>query len=149
MVSNPLKNISQLGILFPIYEENTSHVPNHQPVFVQSPKRSCAELAASMHIWGTFYDDSFCSYFIIPWMVANSEYHQLIRLTYRMIRRLSRIKHHPFGGVGFRNQPRCIPPTVGFHKKHTAPRTGISTEKQNITEPGTLWLCQHSYGKWP
>ena len=27
-----LKNISQLGWLFPIYWENKSHVPNHQPV---------------------------------------------------------------------------------------------------------------------
>ena len=30
MVSTPLKNISQLGLLFPIYGK-TKNVPNHQP----------------------------------------------------------------------------------------------------------------------
>jgi len=30
VVSTPLKNISQLGLLFPIYGEN-KNVPNHQP----------------------------------------------------------------------------------------------------------------------
>jgi hypothetical protein len=31
VVSNPLKNISQLGIIFPIYGK-IKDVPNHQPV---------------------------------------------------------------------------------------------------------------------
>jgi hypothetical protein len=31
VVSTPLKNISQLGSLFPISGKNRSHVPNHQP----------------------------------------------------------------------------------------------------------------------
>ena len=31
VVSTPLKNISQLGLLFPIYGK--THVPNHQPVY--------------------------------------------------------------------------------------------------------------------
>ena len=32
VVSTPLKNISQLGLLFPILWKNKSHFPNHQPV---------------------------------------------------------------------------------------------------------------------
>jgi hypothetical protein len=31
VVLTPLKNISQLGLLFPIYGKN---VPNHQPVYI-------------------------------------------------------------------------------------------------------------------
>jgi hypothetical protein len=33
----PLKNISQSGLLFPIYGKNKSHVPNHQPVNILKP----------------------------------------------------------------------------------------------------------------
>jgi hypothetical protein len=33
-IPTPLKNISQLGLLFPIYETN-KHVPNHQTVILK------------------------------------------------------------------------------------------------------------------
>jgi hypothetical protein len=33
VVSIPLKNISQLGLLFPIYGK-TKHLPNHQPALI-------------------------------------------------------------------------------------------------------------------
>jgi hypothetical protein len=36
---NPLKNISQMGLLFPIYG-TIKHVPNHQPVIVIHPQIS-------------------------------------------------------------------------------------------------------------
>ena len=38
-IPTPLKNMSQLGLLFPIYG-NIKHVPNHQPVNTQVPKIS-------------------------------------------------------------------------------------------------------------
>ena len=37
-IPTPLKNdgIRQLGLLFPIYEKNKIHVPNHQPEFLRT-----------------------------------------------------------------------------------------------------------------
>jgi hypothetical protein len=38
VVSTPLKNISQLGLLFPIYGK-IKHVPNHQPDIISITHR--------------------------------------------------------------------------------------------------------------
>ena len=39
VVSTPLKNISQLGLLLPIYGK--TNVPNHQPVYMYTAKLVC------------------------------------------------------------------------------------------------------------
>jgi len=43
---NPLKNVSQLGLLFPIYGK-IKHVPNHQPailptIYLSAPTARCS-----------------------------------------------------------------------------------------------------------
>ena len=52
VVSAPLKNISQLGLLFPIYG-NIKNVPNHQPVLVSGHLPVCR--AASQSDIATYF----------------------------------------------------------------------------------------------
>jgi hypothetical protein len=52
VVSTPLKKISHMRVLFPIYWKNKIHVPNHQPEIVNSKPSSTNPIPRHVHIKG-------------------------------------------------------------------------------------------------